>query len=1221
MLRKLFIVIAVLSLTITASAEQAWLGIDQVEPAKVEVLSHNDQYTEIEFDIKGVFISPQRNGDILFSLDGIVSGVVPNLTKMVAIPAYRNVEIQVISTEFVNIDYDGRLPDIEGFFRTGEPVIIRDLRAIPITIYPLRNSDEPGKAQLLLRARIRLNYTGYSDVNNKTFTGSTSRAFANLYNSSIINYGWLDSNNQSPGKGTYLIITPEEYTNYMGYVPPFDDFVEWKKSKGYQVEIHIVEPFGTTFSELYDLILAAYQSADPPLEYVLLVGDANYANNWIPTYMIEFGGQIDPTDHPYSTLEGDDYFSDVLVGRLSVSSYSEALIIYNKIVHYEKNPYMLETDWYKSILAVAGNYDDTSSPPITPCQTAWWMADYFLDHGFTTADTILNWGPWDPTPGNYLEILASIDEGKTFVVYRGWGDANGWQVPAFNRNHLNLMDNNWKLPVFGSFVCNTGNFTSTVNPCFGEKLLRVGGYSDGDGAVAFYGPSDLYTNTNYNNAISSGFCEGFWEAELHHFGAAAAYSKMTLYQGFPNKQAVEDYAWFYFHVYNCLGDPEMEMWNDIPIEMEIDHPASLPSGVSSIGVTVTENGNPLENAYVTALHDDDELIAGGYTDSNGDITLTFDPAEGGELTVTATNYGHIPAIANIPLTSTAYIGYASDSLHNETHPDGCLNPGETADLYVTIENFGFGSQNNVSGVLSTANPYISISGNPVSFGNVASGATSEEYFSLAVDDNAPSIAGVEFTLDLTTSNGSYESKFAVVLSGSDIAVYDVDLPNGPIFHGMQKPIAVILINNGDFTASDVSALLTSLDPDITVIQESAQYGDISPGQIASNSGNELMVEVAQGTPEGKMAQMRLSISSGVGGEFDLTFYFIVGTPDETDPTGPDAYGYYAYDNGDIYYQNQVPTYDWVELDPNYPGHIAGAIPVFMGDDSSTLVDLPFDFVFYGDTYDQLTICTNGWVSFTETWMANFRNWDLPSPLGPHTLIAAFWDDLKDTVDTFLDIYYWEDPAGRFIIEWSRVHNRYKHPDPDKRMETFELILYDPAVQSGSTGDGDILIQFKEINDIDFDNNFSTVGIEDYWHSIGLEYIFSKDYENHPTAAVLHDEMAILITTTPPENFSGVEDAPDIIPQRYSLSQNYPNPFNSSTRIDFELAGSGMTELKIFDVNGRLIKTLISGELSAGGYSENWNGSDFSGKPVSSGIYFIQLKSGDYHKSIKCILLK
>jgi hypothetical protein len=252
-------------------------------------------------------------------------------------------------------------------------------------------------------------------------------------------------------------------------------------------------------------------------------------------------------------------------------------------------------------------------------------------------------------------------------------------------------------------------------------------------------------------------------------------------------------------------------------------------------------------------------------------------------------------------------------------------------------------------------------------------------------------------------------------------------------------------------------------------------------------------------------------------------------------------------------------------------------------------------------------------------MSDFRNWDLPSPLGPPTLVAGFWDDLKDTSDGVLDIYYWTDPAGRFIVEWSRVDNRF--PDLINRIETFEIIVYDPAVQSGPTGDCDILFQYFEVNDVDYDNNFSTVGIEDYWHHRGLEYIYAKDYESHPTAHTLHNQMAVKITTTPPDNYSGVENHPGVIPDRYSLAQNFPNPFNQETVIQFELAKSGMTILEIYDINGRKIKTLIFDELNAGKYSVRWNGTDSGGKPISSGIYFVQLQSGDYRQSIKIVLLK
>ena len=105
------------------------------------------------------------------------------------------------------------------------------------------------------------------------------------------------------------------------------------------------------------------------------------------------------------------------------------------------------------------------------------------------------------------------------------------------------------------------------------------------------------------------------------------------------------------------------------------------------------------------------------------------------------------------------------------------------------------------------------------------------------------------------------------------------------------------------------------------------------------------------------------------------------------------------------------------------------------------------------------------------------------------------------------------------------------------------------------------------------------------------------------------------------NYSGVEDEPQFIPDHFALQQNFPNPFNFSTRINFSLAQRGMTELKVFDISGRLIQTLVSGELNAGVYSEIWNGTDFNGKQVASGIYFFQLNSGEYKATMKGILLK
>ncbi len=90
---------------------------------------------------------------------------------------------------------------------------------------------------------------------------------------------------------------------------------------------------------------------------------------------------------------------------------------------------------------------------------------------------------------------------------------------------------------------------------------------------------------------------------------------------------------------------------------------------------------------------------------------------------------------------------------------------------------------------------------------------------------------------------------------------------------------------------------------------------------------------------------------------------------------------------------------------------------------------------------------------------------------------------------------------------------------------------------------------------------------------------------------------------------------------YSLFQNYPNPFNQSTKIEFTLSQSGFVSLTIYDLLGRKIRTLVSENLSSGYKSVLWDGKDDSGKEVSSGIYFYQLKIGDFSEGKKLVLLK
>jgi hypothetical protein len=93
------------------------------------------------------------------------------------------------------------------------------------------------------------------------------------------------------------------------------------------------------------------------------------------------------------------------------------------------------------------------------------------------------------------------------------------------------------------------------------------------------------------------------------------------------------------------------------------------------------------------------------------------------------------------------------------------------------------------------------------------------------------------------------------------------------------------------------------------------------------------------------------------------------------------------------------------------------------------------------------------------------------------------------------------------------------------------------------------------------------------------------------------------------------------PSEYSLSPNYPNPFNQTTKIELSLARSGFVSLKIYDILGRNVRTLISEHLCSGYKYVLWDGKDDFGNEVASGMYFYKLEVGDFTEVKKMVLLK
>jgi len=231
--------------------------------------------------------------------------------------------------------------------------------------------------------------------------------------------------------------------------------------------------------------------------------------------------------------------------------------------------------------------------------------------------------------------------------------------------------------------------------------------------------------------------------------------------------------------------------------------------------------------------------------------------------------------------------------------------------------------------------------------------------------------------------------------------------------------------------------------------------------------------------------MSCTLSSGVVGAFT---------------GGPDVSGYRWIDSD----TTGGPTYSWID--------ISGTGTAFgSGDDARYLFKLPFDFNFYGTTYDTVRVCTNGWLSFGADPGTNApTNTSVPSSGAPNRAVFVFWDDLNLVPSDGGFIYYQifgSAPNRYCVITWkdARINGA---PLPGwfrpANLVTFQAILYEQ--------DSSIVLQYQDCAVGDTNYNWgrsATVGIENSAGTVGLQYL----YNGSPTGNLLASERAIRFFTT------------------------------------------------------------------------------------------------------------
>ena len=239
-----------------------------------------------------------------------------------------------------------------------------------------------------------------------------------------------------------------------------------------------------------------------------------------------------------------------------------------------------------------------------------------------------------------------------------------------------------------------------------------------------------------------------------------------------------------------------------------------------------------------------------------------------------------------------------------------------------------------------------------------------------------------------------------------------------------------------------------------------------------------------------------------------------------------------------------------------------------------------------------------------TLLKNKNNWTMAagSPGTMLTINDVLYESNPSAVppepfDQYL--YYWDDKSGKSLS--------LRTIDPINDFDTFNR--NDSLASFGSYGDHGMA--------------FESYALTDSFHYNSTTYFLKSNLASEKAQAIFDNLNNLLLRYVRAQDYlTSVELINETgLPTEYRLRPNFPNPFNPSTQISFDLPASDNVKLQIFDVQGRLVNTLVDTKLDAGVYTFSWNGRDNDNKSISSGIYICTFQTNGFTASQKMVYVK
>lgn len=841
-MKRLALILVVFLFNIIGVDAQEWIGVDKAMPVKIQerLVSSSEEEIVIDVKVSGFYkekvATPQGDqfiisGDKMASMLEAGAPDLPLYSIPIIIGDKAEMNVSVLKSKYVDFEnievapskgnfsrkinpddvpyVYGDMYQKDAFFPSQQmslekPYIIRDFRAQNLMVYPYVYNPVTKTLRVYTELTFSVKKVGDNGINQKVsyrknnvitsdFDASYQRRFINYKND---NRGFMID------EGEMLIVCADKY---METVQPL---IDWKNISGRPTTI--VASSVTGKDEDLRSYLVEYYKNNPKLSYILLVGE--YVD--LPAHSMN-GGY---SDNYFGMLEGDDFYEEVFVGRLSVKNVDDAKNQINKVIYYERD--MDETaTWLSNGAGVAAKEGKGH------------FNEYDYVHMDYIRDTLLNYTYTDisqhydkvnePTLN---DLISRFNDGVGIINYCNHGTVDGWVVTGFNSKNVSQLTNDYKLPFIWSVACDNGKFG--VGECFAEAWMRATNPKTGapTGAIGgmfatilqpwrppMYGQDEM-------NAILAEWRKGY----KHTLAGASCNGNMYVLD-----MSKDEYGEDTHNTWILFGDPSMMLRTKTPEKMSVSTvPTALQTGMTSLAVNAdTDFG-------IATLSVDGKAIASAYVE-NGTANITFpELTEVGKAQVVVLGYNKVTEIVDINVMPTkgAYIIVDSYNLNQD---DAQMDCNEYIDLDLNLKNIGVESARDITIELSTASDYIEIEDNSEIVAEIGFDEmlNIEKAFRFYVSADVPNQEKINFVLTCTDKVGTYQTSFTIEANAPEFALNEITiLPNNIVKPGETATLKLTFDNVGNSTAYDVMTELFVGSSDIEFENTTMHTEEVAAGE-------------------------------------------------------------------------------------------------------------------------------------------------------------------------------------------------------------------------------------------------------------------------------------------------------------------------------------------------------------------------------------------------------